>query len=335
MRALTLIRTLAILLLLCAAFFLFLVFGPHKAARIRDIPIQRGASLTEIGRVLQDSGAVYNGLAFAAAAKLSGKSRRLQSGTYRFPYDVSTAEIIDALASGKHQVEVWITFNEGITVRGIASRLQKRLGMDSASFVRAAREPRLLRSLGIAAEGMEGYLYPDTYLFRLEVSPESVITRMHRRLLKALEPELRDRMKRRNRSLHEIMTMASIIEGETKKPEERARIAGVYYNRLHRGMKLQADPTIQYLIPDGPRRLLYRDLKRESPYNTYLRRGLPPGPVNNPGIAAVTAALYPESHKFLYFVADGSGGHKFSRNAQEHAAAVSEYRRIMRESTEQ
>jgi len=127
-------------------------------------------------------------------------------------------------------------------------------------------------------------------------------------------------------NMHEILTMASIVEGETRVADERARVAGVYYNRLNIGMLLQADPTIQYIVSDSPRRILYRDLSINSPYNTYMYGGLPPGPVNNPGPAAIHAALYPESHEYYYFVADGEGRHTFTRNYEEHLRAVRRFR---------
>jgi len=140
-----------------------------------------------------------------------------------------------------------------------------------------------------------------------------------------------DSLKRRATELgystHEILTLASIIKGETNGVDEMKRISGVYHNRLKRGMKLQADPTVQYLLPDGWRRLLYEDLEIDSPYNTYKYAGLPPGPINNPGKNAILAALYPENNKYFYFVADGKGGHKFGKTHREHIRNVREYRR--------
>ncbi|MDH7514959.1 MAG: endolytic transglycosylase MltG [Bacteroidota bacterium] len=314
---------------LCVGFFLFALFGPHRSDPVRDIPIPRGASLIDIGRILEDSGAIHSALVFTVAAKLSGKGGHLQSGTYRFPARATTAEILDALATGRWIVDVWVTIPEGSTIRNIAVILRKHLGLDSAAFVRATQNPALLRRWEIPASSMEGYLFPDTYQIRLGTPADRIIARMYTRLINSIPPAFRERMVQQGVSLHETLTMASIIEGETRKPEERARVAGVYYNRLRKGIPLQADPTIQYIIPDGPRRLLYRDLRLKSPYNTYRRRGLPPGPINSPGLAAIEAALYPERHDYLYFVADGSGGHRFSRTSAEHETAVRAYRRFL------
>jgi UPF0755 protein len=268
---------------------------------------------------------------FAVAAKLSSKGARLQSGTYLFPASISMRDVVAALAAGRYQLEIWVTIPEGATLRSIASVLRAKLRIDSARVIALSRAPSFLRELRVNAASLEGYLFPDTYLIRFGEEPGKVLAAMHERFARALTPELHARMRERGRTLHQTLTMASIVEGETRKASERARVAGVYENRLARGMKLQADPTIQYLIPNGPRRLLYRDLAIDSPYNTYRYRGLPPGPINNPGLAAIRAALYPEKHDFLYFVADGTGGHRFSRNAAEHEAAVLQYRRIQRE----
>jgi len=138
---------------------------------------------------------------------------------------------------------------------------------------------------------------------------------------------LQQQAKKMKMTIGQVLTMASIVEGETVLDRERPIIAGLYYNRLHRGMKLEADPTIQYIIPDGPRRLFYNDLRIDSPYNTYKKYGLPPGPINNPGRKSILAALYPARHNYLYFVADGLGGHRFARTYEEHLRNVRAYRR--------
>ncbi|MBL0175374.1 MAG: endolytic transglycosylase MltG [Ignavibacteria bacterium] len=308
-----------------------LLFAPHGNDRRQPVTIPRGASLMEIGRLLEDGDVVSHGALFAVAAKLSSRGARLQSGTYLFPESISMRDVIAALAAGRYQLEIWVTVPEGATLRSIAALLHAKLRIDSARVIALSRAPSFLRALRVTASTLEGYLFPDTYLIRFGEEAEKVLAAMHERFERALTPELRARMRERGRTLHQTLTMASIVEGETRKASERARVAGVYENRLARGMKLQADPTIQYIIPNGPRRLLYRDLAIDSPYNTYRYRGLPPGPINNPGLEAIRAALYPEKHEFLYFVADGTGGHRFSRNAAEHEVAVLEYRRIQKE----
>lgn len=316
---------------LFAAVAAFLVFAPHHSSRRATVTVARGASMYEIGLALRDADVVPSAWIFAVTAKLSGKGARLQSGTYLFPERISTREVVAAIASGRYQVEVWVTIPEGATIRSIASLLHARVHLDSARIVRLARDASFLRRLRVDATSLEGYLFPDTYLIRDGEEPGNVLAALHARFREKLTPDLIARAAERRRTLHQVLTMASIVEGETRKASERARVAGVYENRLARGMKLQADPTVQYIIPDGPRRLLYRDLDIESPYNTYRHRGLPPGPINNPGLEAIRAALFPEQHTFLFFVADGTGGHRFSRNAAEHGLAVAEYRRLQKE----
>jgi UPF0755 protein len=314
-------------LFLCFIAWLFL--GTHTNGLNAKVSIPPGANLTQIGKILEDNDVVSHWLVFAIAAKLSGESGRLQSGIYKFPSAMKIWDVVSSLHAGRYQVQVWITFHEGITIRGIAAVLRNKLGIDTQRILSLSRSGSFRSALGVDAPSLEGYLYPDTYLFKLDDTPEKILTVMHQQFRKNIRSALRSQFAAQRRPLHQIMTMASIVEGETKKSDERARVAGVYYNRLRRGMRLQADPTIQYIIPDGPRRLFYKDLRVPSPYNTYMHAGLPPGPVNNPGKEAVLAAMFPESHGYLYFVADGTGGHRFSRNYAEHAAAVAAYRKFL------
>lgn len=317
----------AVLIAVAAGFAALAVLLPHEDLSHDPVTIPRGAGLLEIGGILDSADVVSSRLLFAGSAVVAGKANRMQSGTYLFPQSLSIREAIAILAAGSHQVESFVTIPEGATVRKIASILRSRMSLDSARVMALCSDRAFLRSQRIAAPSAEGYLMPDTYTIRADARPEQILSRMIRRLREVLTRDDSAMMRARGRSLHAILTMASLVEGETRLPAERARIAGVYYNRLKRGMRLQADPTIQYIIPDSPRRLLYRDLEIDSPYNTYKRRGLPPGPVNNPGAASIRAALRPERHNFLYFVANGRGGHVFSRNAGEHAAAVAAYRK--------
>jgi UPF0755 protein len=149
---------------------------------------------------------------------------------------------------------------------------------------------------------------------------------------KKITPEMYDGMKRKKISLKEAVTMASIIEGETRNDSEKKTIAGVYYNRLRKKMRLEADPTVQYALPDGPKkRLTYSDLKYPSPYNTYLNRGLPPGPINNPGLSSIMVAIFPEDNKYLYFVAKGDGSHRFAETYDQHKKNIAEYRKYLQE----
>ena len=173
-------------------------------------------------------------------------------------------------------------------------------------------------SLGLKQNSFEGYLFASDYRIFERSSPREVITLFYNSFKEFYNDSLIARTKELGFTIHEIITLASIIKGETHKEDEMSRISGVYHNRLRIGMKLQADPTIQYVLPGGWKRLTFKDLELDSPYNTYKYFGLPPGPINSPGKSAILAALYPEKNNYLYFVADGTGGHLFGKTLNEH-----------------
>ena len=189
-----------------------------------------------------------------------------------------------------------------------------------------------LRKLNINAPTIEGYLLPDTYYFYENVSPEEVLIRLNNEMEKLFDDQAKLQMKKLGLTKNEILTLASLVDGESNKVSEFRRIAGVYYNRIKKRIKLQADPTIQYLIRNKRKynKIYYKYLEIDSPYNTYKNYGLPPTPINNPGRDAVLAALYPEKHSLLFFVADGTGGHVFSKTSREHKRNVAKYRRWRR-----
>ncbi|MBN1446440.1 MAG: endolytic transglycosylase MltG [Bacteroidetes bacterium] len=321
---------LIILLLPVIGAAVYLTFSPMQHSLQKPVEIPRGTSLRDIGEILSDHGIIRSSILFVATAKISGKDDRLQSGLYRFPEILSIPDVVTILADGSHQAYIEVTVREGLTIRQIAAEIEKQCGIPADSILILSRDPSFIATLGLNVRSLEGYLLPETYRVRYDVTARTMLRRLAESMQAVFTEERKRRMREMGRSMHEILTMASLVEGETRLDHERARVAGVYENRLHRGMLLQADPTIQYIIPDGPRRLLYRDLSINSPYNTYMYAGLPPGPVNNPGKASILAALSPESHNYYYFVADGSGGHRFSRTADEHAEAVAAYRRIQR-----
>ena len=183
---------------------------------------------------------------------------------------------------------------------------------------------------GIQAKSFEGYLFPNTYQFNENELPSDIINVMVQEYKRNLSDEMLLQMNQIKMSEKEVLALASIIEGEAIYDQERAIISGVYHNRLKKGMRLQADPTIQYILEDGPRRLLNRDLKIVSPYNTYLNKGLPPGPINNPGIESIKAALFPTESDYLYFVARGDGYHTFSITEKQHNKAKRDFQKVRR-----
>jgi UPF0755 protein len=208
------------------------------------------------------------------------------------------------------------------------ARIYRRaIGIDSAAFMRLAFDPAFTSSLGIDAPTLEGYLLPDTYHFYWQQDGRDVLRTMASAFLRFYGDSLRTKTEAIGWTMRKVVALASIVEGEAVMDEERPVIAGVYLNRLRIGMRLEADPTIQYVIPGGPRRLMYSDLRYDSPYNTYRSYGLPPGPVNNPRRSSILAVLNPARHNYLFFVANGKGGHWFSSTYSEHLRNVKRYRR--------
>jgi len=175
--------------------------------------------------------------------------------------------------------------------------------------------------MGIAASNLEGFLYPETYQFNWGLSEKDVVRALVEEFKKHIPDSVYTNLRNIGLNLQELVTLASLIEGEAVMDDERSRISAVFHNRLKINMRLEADPTIQYIIPDGPRRILFEDLEIDSPYNTYKYRGLPPGPINNPGVKSLIAAAFPASETYLYFVATGDGRHTFTRSLAEHLEA--------------
>jgi UPF0755 protein len=317
-----------IVLILLAGYFAWNLWLRPGGGDAVMVQIPEGASFGEILDSLEGADLIDSRLAFRMLAVSNGDDARIRPGTYKFQREIPGAELLRALVEGRSTVKVKITFPEGITIRRIASIAQSLAGTDSAAFVKLANDREFLKNIGINAATGEGYLMPDTYFINWGEKPETLLRRMTTLFLNFYTDSLKRRAARQNLTPYEVVTLASIVEGEARIDDERPVIAGLYLNRLRRGIKLDADPTIQYIVPGGPRRLLFSDLKIESPYNTYQNKGLPPTPINNPSRASILAVLDPASHDYIYMVAkaDGSGRHTFTRTGSEHEAAVKEYR---------
>ncbi|HEX3969778.1 MAG TPA: endolytic transglycosylase MltG [Stellaceae bacterium] len=287
--------------------------GPLTAAKVVVIP--KGAGAREIGTLLAANGIVENGYLFAVGTYASGRAGALKAGEYEFAAAISPAGAADLIDSGKvyrHK----LTIPEGLTSAQIVALIDAAPKLDGT----------------IDAEPPEGTLLPDTYFYVMGNTRQELLTRMHRAMEKALTEAWAARAPGLPlASPMEAVTLASIIEKETAKPDERPRVAGVYIERLKQGMKLQADPTVIYVMTQGgavpmPHPLGHDDLSIASPYNTYAEKGLPPTPIDNPGIASLKAALQPDDRGDLYFVADGSGGHAFAKTLDEHNKNVAKLR---------
>jgi peptidoglycan lytic transglycosylase G len=304
--------------------------GYEGAEQFVEIP--EGAGPTSIGRRLADAGVIRDRLGFRFEILRSGLGRRLQAGEYRFDRPMTVREVVDKIARGDVYL-VPITFREGLTMREMAQLFESK-GLGSAKdFSTQASDSQLIRNLDPAARDLEGYLFPDTYAMTRNTTAAQLVPRMVDGFEKALAPETLSAAEARGLTLRELVTLASIVEKETGKPEERPLVAAVYSNRLKIGMALQCDPTVIYALERANRyngNLTRENMQIDSPYNTYRYPGLPPGPIANPGRASLEAAARPADVPYLYFVARGDGSHAFAATLEEHNRNVDQYQRRRR-----
>ena len=315
------------LLAFIAVLYVSSAFSPAGTGDAQRVTIPSGSTANQIAAKLREAGIVRNAATFALAVRWYGKTEALQAGTYELAPRMTMREIILKLSAGQVvNTALRVTIPEGVTMPEIG-RIFAELGLfTQAEFLSAAKNislpyEYLLRIPDNTTRPLEGYLFPDTYEFYPSVTPEHVIRTMLARFNAVVPPLFAASPKRQQFSLHDIVTLASIVEREAIKNEERPRIASVFYNRLRRRMLLQSCATVQFVI-GRPGKLYYVDLEVESPYNTYIHAGLPPGPIASPGLASLNAALTPEDTAYLFFVARGDGFHIFSRTYAEHLAAI-------------
>ncbi|MBD3167354.1 endolytic transglycosylase MltG [bacterium] len=292
-----------------------------------------GASTWRVARDLQKAGLIDDARRFVFHVKWRGLDGELKKGTYDLPRSGSMKQFASILGEGR-EVEVQVTITEGMTAKLVARELVKQgVLLDSSAFVDQVHNPSYAKELGLEVRTLEGFLFPETYTFHLNEPPRKIVRVMVEMFHEKVGPKRLQALRNTELGLFRSITLASIVAGEYQLPEEAPIIAGLYYNRLDRGWRLQACPTVQYLLPEGPRRLYLKDLKIESPYNTYRNRGLPPGPINNPGLIAIDAVLNPADVPYMFMVARGDGGHVFSTTGEQHAAAKREYDRKFRNGT--
>jgi UPF0755 protein len=290
------------------------------------VTIPNGASMAVAADSLERAGVIGSPRLFRMYAKLRGGDRGIKAGTYELRRDAGWEYVLDALRSGRGVVNA-VTIPEGYTLRQTEALLVAKLGVSADSVRAAVRDTALLRRLDVPTPHIEGYLFPDTYFFSPGTTARAAVETMVRRFEQRWKPSWNARLDTLALARHSILTLASIVEREAKLPQERPVIAAVYWNRLRRGMRLEADPTVQYALPEYQSRLLYRHLNVNSPYNTYRNRGLPPGPIGAPGAASIEATLYPANVPYLYFVAYPDGHHEFRLRLQEHQVAARAARR--------
>jgi UPF0755 protein len=301
----------------------------YKGLSPRKLEIRKGESLSEISNDLYEKGIIPGKTNFKIAVFLYGAERRIKAARYSLPNGLSYLDVVDYFIEGKGDLLKSVAVIPGSSLNAVASTLSSDVFTDSTEILKLSRNRAFLDSLGVNAPSLLGYILPKKYDIYERSSPNEVIRELYRGFQNFMTDSLKQRAKKLGYSVHQIVTMASIVEGETNKKSERPVIAGVYYNRLRAGMKLQADPTVEFARQGKWVRLNNNDLKIKSAYNTYLNYGLPPGPIGNPDKSAIIAALYPNKNNYLYFVADGSGGHRFSTNYQEHLSNAAKYRKLL------
>ena len=290
------------------------------------VVVPRGASLRVAADSLEKAGVIQNATAFRIYASLRGSDRAIRAGTYLFKRGRSWGEVLADLEGGR-ALERSITIPEGWGLRQIVPQLARVLGAPIDSVQAAVRDTALLRALDIPTATLEGYLFPDTYVFPEGATPRQAVRVMVARFEKVWQPEWNAQLQKQAMSRNDVMSLAAIVEKEARRPEERPVIAAVYLNRLRAGMRLQADPTVQYAIGQHVSRVLYKHLEIDSPYNTYRYAGLPPGPIASPGKPAIVASLFPANVPYRFFVAYPDGHHEFTRSFAEHSVAVRAARR--------
>ena len=293
----------------------------------RFVEIPSGTGAAEIRRRLVEAGVVSDELSFRAALMWTGQSRALKAGEYRFDRPMSVVDVVEKLARG----DVYghpITFPEGLTIREMADIVESRGFGKADEFIKAARDGSLVNDLDPAAKDLEGYLFPETYTLPRGTPVATLVSLMVARFRDTYTTLEAKRSGQADLSTRQIVTLASLVEKETGKAEERPLVAAVYRNRLDKNMAMQADPTVVYALVqagtyDG--NIRKRDLSFDSPYNTYKYAGLPPGPIASPGRAALEAALAPADVDYLYFVSRNDGSHAFAETLAKHNANVQEY----------
>jgi UPF0755 protein len=290
-----------------------------------DIP--PGAGVAAIGRRLVNAGVIKNDWAFRLAVWRRGAARTLKAGEYRFAGAMRATDVVDRLVAGSVFLRP-ITFPEGLTILDMAATFESAGLGTRAMFTAAAKRGSLVHAVDPSADDLEGYLFPETYNLPRDAGAEMLVEQMAKRFLAVYDARLREAAKARGLTTRQVVTLASLIEKETSRPEERALVSAVYQNRMRIGMGMQCDPTVIYALQRAGRwtgNLTRENLQFDSPYNTYRYSGLPPGPIAAPGRASLAAAVAPADVPYLYFVSRNDGSHVFASTLDEHNRNVHQH----------
>jgi UPF0755 protein len=311
--------------LIGGAWFATYIFTPCPLKEEKVVYIPQGSGVRQIKTLLAGQGLIKDDFRFLALARLSGKAGRLRAGEYHIPPHLKPLQILRILEKGEVVLH-HITIPEGMNIQQITTILEQGNWIDSQRFIALTRDREFIKTLGLNQDNLEGYLFPDTYsLARGEVTEESLIAMMVNNFLSVWKEITANSTL--DEARQQILILASIIEKETADPTERPLIARVFLNRLNKKMRLQSDPTVIYGLDNFSGNLTRKDLKKETPYNTYLIPGLPPGPICNPGKESITAVLHPADAPYYYFVSKNNGTHYFSTTLKEHNQAVRKYQK--------
>lgn len=310
---------------LCALVYLPPAWTPHRTT----IFVKKGLSTWEVGETLRAQGLLKSTVLFFIAAKVTGTT--IRSGEYELSPHLNLLDVIARLKNGGHIISYTVTFPEGFTVRQMAQRLEENgLAHENIFMKRARHADDFSDNLPFAPSenSLEGFLFPDTYRIRRGENEELILKKMLVNFKEKLPSDFSTTARKMGFSSYELLILSSLVEKEARKQNEQSVIASVLVNRLRRHMRLQVDATVQYALGhDKYERLYHSDLKVESPYNTYLHKGLPPAPIANPGLSALKAVMTPAQTKFLYYVARPDGSHIFSTNYDDHVNAIKKIRK--------
>ncbi len=307
------------------AWFGYEIFADRsRPAQITHVIVPRGSTFRDIAAQLADANIVNNAVLFRVYAKFKHADTDVHAGEFRFAPHQTAADVLQQLQSGGAQIAKWVTIPEGFTAKQIAERLQGD-GLGNAQTYYDAFMHDSIMVAGARTKNLEGYLFPSTYLIPNDATPAAVERIMTSQFLKELPADAAQKARVHSLTVPQTITLASLIEREAKSDDERALMAGVYYNRLRIGMPLEVDASIEYALPTHHDVITYSDLKLDSPYNTYRRQGLPPTPIANPGRPSLLAALNPRPSSFLYYVYKGNGHHAFAKTLAQQNANIAKY----------
>lgn len=318
-----------VIVLICLIFYMdLLIYADYPASkndRSKIFTVSKGNNLFKTSENLHNTGLINSPFKFRLLARIKGYDKKVKAGEFTLSPAMSPIQILDLLVAGKVKLHR-LTIPEGYNLQQIGTAITDAGFGTKKEFMSLSIDTKLIQKIiGTNAPSFEGYLFPDTYFFPKTATPMEIISVLGERFWKEFKPEWKKQCREIGLSIHEVVTLASIIEKETGAPFERPLISSVFHNRLKRGMKLQTDPTVIYGLKSFKGNLTRKHLLTPTPYNTYVIQGLPPGPIASPGSAAIKAALFPADTKYLYFVSKKDTTHQFSTNLIDHNKAVRKY----------